>query len=164
MAGALDRFLKKVNFTKTEPFKDTEVKKVIVHKLDSTWTIYIANSHPLEVELISSLKSVCKGGFDEVKRIDIEVTNDSFDDADILSYIEYYMDELSTKSPALKSLKGNEITVKNKEITVEVTNVVEKNLITSKKDKIISWLERMGLPGVNLNTVANDAKRKRVKE
>ncbi len=164
MAGALDRFLKKVNFTKTEPFKDTEVKKVIVHKLDSTWTIYIANSHPLEVELISSLKSVCKEGFDEVKRVDIEVTNDSFDDADILSYIEYYMDELSTKSPALKSLKGNEITVKNKEITVEVTNVVEKNLITSKKDKIISWLERMGLPGVDINTVANDAKRKRVKE
>ena len=164
MAGALDRFLKKVNFTDTEPFKDTEVKKVVVHKLDSTWTIYIANKMPLGVEIISHLKSVCKNGFDEVKRVDIEVTNDSFNDSDVLSYIKYYMEELSTKSPALKSLRGNEITVKNKEIVVEVTNNVENNLITSKKDKIISWLERMGLPGISIGTVTNDAKRKRVKE
>lgn len=164
MAGALEKFLKRVNFTRTEPFKDTEVKRVVVHKLDSTWTIYIANSEPLEVELLSSLKSVCKNGFDEVKRVDIEVTNGSFKDSDILSYIKYYMEELSTKSPALKSLRGNEITVKNKEVVVEVTNVVEKNLITSKKEKIISWLERMGLPGVQIDTVENDAKRRRVKE
>lgn len=164
MAGALDRFLKKINFTETEPFKDTEVKKVVVHKLDCTWTIYINNTRPLAVPVISDLKTVCKDGFDEVKRVDIEVTNDSFNDSDILSYMKYYMEELSTKNPALKSLRGNEIKVKNREIEVEVTNVVEKNLITSKKDKIISWLERMGLPGVSIETFVNDDKRNRVKE
>ncbi len=164
MAGALDRFLKKVNFTETEPFSETDVKKVVVHKLDSTWTLYIANNTPLEVELISKLKTVCKEGFGEVKRVDIEVANDSFNDSDVLSYIKYYMGELSTKSPALKSLRGNDITVKNREVTIEVTNVVEKNLITSKKEKIVSWLEKMGLPGVSITTIANDVKRKRVRE
>ncbi len=164
MAGALNKFLEKVNFTETEPFKDTEVSKVVVHKLDSTWTVHISNKTPLAVETISKLKAVCKDGFGEVKRVDIEVANDSFDDSDILSYLKYYMEELSTKSPALKSLHGNEVTVKNKAVTVEVTNFVEKNLISTKKDKIVAWLDRMGLPGVTIETVANDTKRNRIKE
>lgn len=164
MAGALERFLKKVNFTETEAFKDTDVKRVVVHKLDSTWTVYIENPTPLSVELISNLKAVCKVGFDDVKRVDIEVTNGSFKDSDILSYMKYYMNELSTKSPALKSLRGNEITVKNSEVNVEVTNIVEKNLITSKSEKIVSWMEHMGFPGITLKTITNDYKRNKVKE
>ncbi len=164
MAGALDRFLEKVNFTETEPFKETDVKKVVAHKLDSTWTIYIANPRPLDVEVISKLKGVCKEGFENVKRVDIEVENSSFTDADTLSYIKYYLGILSTKSPALKSLKGNDITVKNNLIKIEVTNQVEENLITSKKDKILNWFTKMGFQGLAIETITNDEKRRRVKE
>ncbi len=164
MAGALDKFLEKVNFTETKPFENTDVKRVVVHKLDNTWTIYIANQTPLDVEVISRLKSVCKEGFENVKRVDIEIENDTFTDADTLSYIKYYMGVLSTKSPALKSLKGNEITVKNNLIKIEVTNQVESNLITSKKDKILNWFTKMGFKDLTIETVTNDEKRKRVKE
>lgn len=137
MAGALDNFLKKINFTNIEPFKNTEVLKVVVHKLDNTWTIHIKNETPLDVELISLLKSTCKEGFDNVKRIDIEIENGHYSDEDILSYIKYYMDFLSKKSPALKSLKGSTISVKNSNITIEVMNNVESTLIKSKKYKNI---------------------------
>ncbi|HBA37652.1 MAG TPA: hypothetical protein DCY94_02925, partial [Firmicutes bacterium] len=152
------------NFSNIEPFKNTEVSKVVVHKLENTWTIYIKNDKPLDVELLSNLKNVCKSGFEEVKRIDLEIQNDTFDEEDVLSYIKYYLNFLSTKSPALKSLKGANIAVKDKTITIEVMNVVEKNLIKSKMDKILSWFEHMGLPGITIEMTINLEKRKKVKE
>lgn len=164
MTGALDNFLKKINFTDLESFKDTEVLKVIVHKLDKTWTIRIRNPHPLDVEIISNLKAICSTGFEDVKRVDFEIENASFTDDDILSYIKYYLNFLSKKSPALKSLKGSTISVKNRIIIIEVMNSVEKNLIDSKKDKIITWFERMGFPKVALETTMNENKRKKVKD
>lgn len=164
MAGALERFFKKIDFTETKDFENTDVDKVVVHKLDKIWTIHISNTKPLKVESITKLKKVCKSGFDDVKRIDLEIKNGSFTDADILSYLEYYLNELSSKSPALKSLKGNAIAVSDKKADIEVTNSVENNLISSKKEKIISWLSDMGLPGVTIETTLNEQKRKQVKE
>lgn len=164
MAGALDRFLKKINFTNVEPFKDTDVERVVVHKLDNTWTIYMSNKKPLDVEVITSLKTVCKNGFENVKRVDLVIKNENVTDEDVLSYIKYYMEVLSTKSPALRSIKGNEIKVKNKVIEIEVMNVVEKSLISSKKDKIVEWMDKMGLPDVQIETTMNEVKRKKVKE
>lgn len=164
MAGALDRFLNKVNFTEKDSFRDTDVERVVVHKLESTWTIYIKNPKPLDVELISKLKAVCKNGFENVKKIDIVISNDSFEDRDIMNYITYYMGILCSKSPALKSLKGNEITVKDKIIKIEVANSVESNLISSKKEKILDWLSNMGLPCISIETYTNIEKRNKVKE
>lgn len=164
MAGDLDRFLKKIDFTDIEPFKDTIVKKVVVHKLDNTWTIYIKNPKPLAVEVISKLRTACKSGFDNVKKIDLFVENEVYSDEDLKRYIEFYMGELAKKSPALRSLKGTEIRVEEKVITVEVTNIVEKNLIKTKKDKILAWLSDVGFEGVTIETATNEVKRKKVKE
>ncbi len=164
MSGALDNFLKKINFTNLEAFKDTEVTKVVVHKLDSTWTIYIKNVRPIDVATISELKNISKKGFDNVKKIDIEVENENFTDADILSYIKYYLEALSTKSPALRSLKGSNISVKNSTITIEVMNSVEQNLIVTKKDKILSWFDKMGLKNIEIETTINEIKREKVKD
>ena len=164
MAGALDRFFKKINFTNSKPFENTDVKKVVIHKLESTCDIHIANKNPLDVNDLEKLKEACKGGFDDFKKVDILVENEHVSDQDILSYIKYYLQELSKKSPSLRSLKGNDIIVLDKEIRIEVKNSVENNLIVSKKDKIISWLDKSGLTDCNITTFANEDKRKKVKE
>ena len=163
MAGALDRFFKKINFTETSPFTDTEVEKVVVHKLDKTWTIYMKNKTPIDVDAIMKLKAMSKCGFDDIKKIDFVIKNDIYNDQDVLSYLKYYLNELSTKSPSLKSIKGNELIVKDKEIKIEVTNSVEKSLITSKKAKIVEWLDKMGLTGFSVSTYVNESKRNKVK-
>ena len=163
MAGALSKFLEKINFTKEEEFDETEVNKVEVHKLDNTWTIHITNKTPINVETLESLKAVSMNGFDNVKGIDFVINNHTFHDQDILEYIKYYMEVLSTKSPALRSLKGNDIIVTNKEIKIEVTNKVESNLIKSKKDKILEWLKLVGMPGCTISTYTNETKRNKVK-
>ncbi len=164
MAGAMERFFKKINFTNTKPFENTDVEKVVVQKLDKIWNLHIKNEKPIEVETLESLRKICKNGFDDVSRVNLIIKNDRYSDDDILSYIKYYMNVLSTKSPALKSLKGNNITVKNKNIEIEVTNPVEKNLIESKREKIIEWLTKMGLLECTISTYTNDAKRKKVQE
>ncbi len=164
MAGVMNKFFNKINFTNIEPFKDTDVEKIVVHKLDSTWTIYLTNHKPLDVLAISELKTICKNGFDKVKRIDFEIKNETITNDDLLSYMKYYLDILSTKSPALKSLKGNSIKVEDKNITVEVSNTVEQNLIMSKKDKIIEWFKHMGFESITIETEINDNKRKKIKE
>ena len=163
MAGALERFFKKINFTNEAPFEATDVDKVVVHKLDSTWTVHLRNNHPVDVEAMESLRKEAKKGFDDVKKVDFEIINEHFSDEDVLSYIKYYLSVLSQKSPSLKSLKGNDIIVVNKEIKLEVANQVEENLIKDKKDKMIKWLAKMGMPECSISTYKNEVKRKQVK-
>ncbi len=164
MAGALDKFFDKINFTNRKPFEKTAVNKVVVHKLDKTWTVYLEDEKPIDVEALSLLRKMSKNGFDDIKSVEIDITFKSISDEDILSYLKYYLELLSSKSPALRSLKGNEITIKDRLATLEVTNSVENNLIKSKKDKIISWLSDMGLPDVSIETAINEVKRNKVKE
>ena len=163
MASALDKFFKKINFTKTEPFIDTCVDKVEVKKLDNIWNIHISNKHPLNIEDIDELIEFSSKGFDDVKRVNYVIKNENVDDEDILSYIKYYLNKLCSKSPALNSIKGNDIIVNNKEIKIEVANSVEGNLISSKREKIIKWLDSMGLPDCTITTYENVNKRNRVK-
>ena len=163
MAGALEKFFKKINFTDNGHFDKIEVDKIVAHKLDSTWDIHITSKNPIPIEHLDNLRTVCKSGFDDVKSVKLIIKNDDISDKDIESYIKYYLNKLSSTSPALRSLKGTEISVTNKEIKIEVTNPVENNLITSKKDKIIAWMEKVGLPGCNISTYTNEEKRKKVK-
>jgi len=164
MAGEMDKFLKRINFTEKETFKDVTVNKVIVHKLESTWDIHFSNKVPINIEVLDSLRTVCKSGFGETKRVDLYVQYEIVNDADVLSYIKYYLGKLSTKSPALRSLKGNNIKVINKEIEIEVKNQVENNLIISKSEKIIGWLEKVGIPGCTIKTCVNEEARKKIKD
>ena len=161
--GDLAKFFEKINFTNFDDFKSTIVDKVVVHKLDNTWTVHITNKEPVNVDAIESLKTISRNGFDEVKSVDFVINNEKYCDQDILSYIKYYLNYLSKKSPALSSLKGNDIIVVNKEIKVEVTNSVESGLIKSNKNKILSWLENMGLGGCSITTYTNIDKRNKVK-
>lgn len=163
MAGALERFFKKINFTDTVPFEKTDVEKVVVHQLESTWDIHIKNKMPVDIESLENLRNIAKKGFDDCKSVDFIITNELFADQDVLSYIKYYLEQLSVKSPSLKSLKGNDIIVNDKNIKIEVTNPVEESLIKTKSDKIIAWLVNMGMPGCTIETYTNEIKRKRVR-
>ena len=91
--GELAKYFKKINFT-NDDFKGTIVDKVVVHKLDNTWTIHITNKEPVNVESIESLKTISRNGFDEVKSVDFVIKNEKFCDEDILSYIKYYLSYL----------------------------------------------------------------------
>lgn len=163
MAGAMERFFKKINYDNTTPFDETDVEKVVVHKLDAVWDVHLINKCPISIEDLEDLKCVCKKGFDKVKSVNIIVKNQAYNDQDILSYIKYYLKRLSEKSPSLKSLNSGAIIVKDGEIQIEIANKVEKNLVASKSDGIISWLESVGLPGCTITTYTNEKKRKEVK-
>lgn len=163
MAGALSKYFKKINFTNTSSFEETKIDKIVVQKLDNTWTVYITNKEPINVDDMESLIIQSRGGFDNVKKVDFVINNEHFHDQNILEYIKYYMNYLSTKSPALRSIKGNDIIVNNKEIKIEVTNSVENNLIKSKTNKILSWLEKMGMPGCTVSSYTNIDKRNKVR-
>ena len=163
MAGAMERFFKKIKYDDTTPFEETDVEKVVVHKLDATWDVHLVNKCPLPIENLDNLKSVCKKGFENVKTINIFVKNQIFNDQDVLSYIKYYLKRMSEKSPALKSLDSSAIIVRDREIKIEVANKVEKSLVTNRTDSIITWLESVGLPGCTISTYENEKKRKEVK-
>ena len=163
-SGALDKFFKKINFTNTEPFKNTIVEKVVVHKRDAIWDIHIVNKNPLNIEDIDELKAVCARGCEGVNRVDLIIKNESFCDEDVLLYVKYYLNKISLKSPALKSLSDSDIIVLNKEIKIEVKNKVEDNLIQSKKEMVLNWLNDMGLIGCDITTYQNEVKRNKIKE
>ena len=162
MAGAMERFFKKINYDNTTPFEDADVEKVVVHKLDATWDVHLVNKKPISIDDLDDLRMVCKQGFDSVKQVNLIIRNETYNDQDILSYVKYYLKKLSKKSPSLKSLNGSDILVNNGEIKIEVANNVERNLITSKSERILAWLDVVGLPGCTITTYTNEKKRKEV--
>ena len=91
MAGALSKYFKKINFANTSSFEDTKIDKIVVQKLENTWTVYITNKEPINVEDMESLIIQSRSGFDNVKKVDFVINNEHFHDQNILEYIKYYM-------------------------------------------------------------------------
>ena len=161
---SLDNFFNKINFTNKGPFETVEVEKVVVHKLDAIWEVYIKCDKPIEISALDELRSVCKCGFDKVKSVIFNITYDNISEDDITSYIKYYLEKLSSTSPALRSLRGSVIKVEDKHIEIEVKNNVEDELIKNREERIINWLSKLGINGCSLSTFTNEEKRNRIKD
>ena len=46
----MERFFKKINYDNTTPFDETDVEKVVVHKLDAIWDVHLINKCPISIE------------------------------------------------------------------------------------------------------------------
>ena len=161
---ALDKFFDIINYENRLPFEETEVEKIVVHKLDSIWDIHIKNKKPINITTLDELRNLCEKGFEKAKRVNFIITNENICDEDITSYMEYYLSKLSSINPSLKGLKGNDIKVSGRSIEIEVKNSVEDYLIKSKSEKIINWLTNVGIPNCEITTVVNETKRNKIKD
>ncbi len=161
---ALKRFFDKLEFDGEENFDGVKVEKCVVNKNKETWDLYLKSPGVLPIIPVLNLIDRSKKGLEDVKKINIHFSYDNLNAEDILSYIKYYIDLLTKKSPSLISLKDNEIIIDGELITFEVVSKIEADNLKSNSTKIIKWLDSLGLKGFKINAEVNDEKRKKIKE
>ena len=59
---ALDKFFDLIKYENRLPFEETEVEKIVVHRLDSIWDIHIKNKKPIDILSLDELRTICKKG------------------------------------------------------------------------------------------------------
>ncbi|MBQ3021149.1 MAG: PolC-type DNA polymerase III [Bacilli bacterium] len=164
MDDKLNRFFNKIGYTNLEDFKDSNVEKVTINKLEESWTVYIKNKKFINIDSMINLINLCSKGIDDVKTINIVFSNEIITNDDIITSFRYLLNDLIKESPSLSSIINNEITIIDDVITIEVISEIEEKLIKKETKKLIKKLEMFGLYDLNINCKINEKLKEEIKK
>ena len=164
MDSKLERFFNKINYNNKEYFNKSKIIKVIVNKLEETWTIYIDNNEYIKPEILLELIDVCKKGIDNVNEINIVYNANNLTDEDKINYFKYLLNELVKTSPSISSIINNSITILDDVITIEVISSIEEKMLKKEIKNILKKLSIFGLNDININCKINEELKSEIKE
>ena len=164
MDDRLLRFFNVINFDKDDYhfFEGAKVKKVVVNNDSKEWIVYLDLIKLFPASIFKKMYENSKN-IEDVNKVHFVFT---FEDSDnlLLDYYKYYFNILILSCPMLESMKDNEISINDNEITIDVINVAEEKKIKSLKKNIIKFLKDMGFTEVSLIININEEARENVKK
>ncbi len=163
MNNALERFFNKIDFNERENFNTVKVDKVIVNNQKESWTIMLSSPKVVPVKDMLSLISTCEKGLPGVNTIFVKIKYDEITPDDVLSYFNYYLDELIKTNPSLISLSDTSVIIEENTINIDVISSIEESFLKSQNEKFNKWLTSLGLNECHINPKINDQKREEIK-
>ena len=64
---------------------------IFINKIKESWTVYIENMKPIDIDTMLDLISVSKKGIDGVSTINIRFINNNITDDNIIEYFKYLL-------------------------------------------------------------------------
>ena len=112
MNDEVKRFFDSINFIYNEEiFKNVIVTKVILNKVHETFKVYLRSEDILPFDDVVKLYDAEKNGING-KNCKIYLEYNSYNDNDILNYVNILLEKLIDKKPSLMGIKENEVIVK----------------------------------------------------
>lgn len=164
MDNKLERFFNKIGFIYNDDFNNSKITKVVVNKIEESWTVYIYNKNCLNIDSAMDLINTAKKGIDSVSTIKIVYEYEEINDDDIKTYFRYLLNELIKNSPALTSIVNNEIYIDDDIITIEVISTNEEKLIKKESKRLVNALRELGIKDININCKINEELKNNLKE
>ena len=164
MDNKLERFFNKIGFIYNDDFNNSKITKVVVNKIEESWTVYIYNKNCLNIDSAMDLINTAKKGIDSVSTIKIVYEYEEINDDDIKTYFKYLLNELIKNSPALSSIVNNEIYIDDDIITIEVISTNEEKLIKKESKRLVNALRELGIKDININCKINEELKNNLKE
>lgn len=164
MDNKLERFFNKIGFIYNDDFNNSKITKVVVNKIEESWTVYIYNKNCLNIDSAMDLINTAKKGIDSVSTIKIVYEYEEINDDDIKTYFRYLLNELIKNSPALSSIVNNEIYIDDDIITIEVISTNEEKLIKKESKRLVNALRELGIKDININCKINEELKNNLKE
>ncbi len=164
MDNKLERFFNKIGFIYNDDFNNSKITKVVVNKIEESWTVYIYNKNCLNIDSAMDLINTAKKGIDSVSTIKIVYEYEEINDDDIKTYFRYLLNELIKNSPALSSIVNNEIYIDDDIITIEVISTNEEKLIKKESKRLVNALSELGIKDININCKINEELKNNLKE
>lgn len=164
MDNKLERFFNKIGFIYNDDFNNSKITKVVVNKIEESWTVYIYNKNCLNIDSAMDLINTAKKGIESVSTIKIVYEYEEINDDDIKTYFRYLLNELIKNSPALSSIVNNEIYIDDDIITIEVISTNEEKLIKKESKRLVNALRELGIKDININCKINEELKNNLKE
>ena len=164
MDNKLERFFNKIGFIYNDDFNNSKITKVVVNKMEESWTVYIYNKNCLNIDSAMDLINTAKKGIESVSIIKIVYEYEEINDDDIRTYFKYLLNELIKNSPALSSIVNNEIYIDDDIITIEVISTNEEKLIKKESKRLVNALSELGIKDININCKINEELKNNLKE
>ena len=104
MNEELNRFFKSISFV-DELFNEASLDRVVLKKNENKFYVYIKNTNVLPINNINRLFLSALSGINGEKPCEIIMNYDNVTHEDIVSYIDYLIDDIILKRPSLISVK-----------------------------------------------------------
>ncbi len=162
MNDEMKRFLASIN-CESDAFKDTTVTKVILNRKDESFDVYLENPNCVPIEEVNRLFLCAENGINSSKKCRVHLVFKSFTEDDIKSYLDYLLDSIIIDRPSLVNLKNSKIEINDKDITIGVGSITEKEEFTKEKNTLEQKLQDFGLNDLQIKVEVNEEIRNEVK-
>ena len=163
MNEELNRFFKSISFV-DELFNEASLDRVVLKKNENKFYVYIKNTNVLPINNINRLFLSALSGINGEKPCEIIMNYDNVTHEDIVSYIDYLIDDIILKRPSLISVKKSNIEVVNDTIYFHVLNDFEKSDLIHEGTDLLNNLKRYGLGDYKLEVIISEDERKNLQE
>ena len=163
MNDELRRFLQSINCVDSM-FDEAKIERVVLKKQEDKFVVYIKNHNVLPVENVNQLFLSALNGINGVKKCEVVINYEKVNEEDVLSYLNYLIDEVIIKRPSLISIKKSNIEINEKVIYFYVLNDFEKSDLLHESKFLLDNLKKYGLGDYELEVVLNEEDRKTLQE
>ncbi len=145
MKTELDRFFDSISYKDEENnFKETIVDKVVVHKKEKTFEVFLKAKNPINPEALFALYKKCKKGINKTSPVKVKIVYENYNDEAVIECFSYLLNELVKRRPSLSGIVENKVLIEDKKIIIEVNSKIEEKLISEEKANLLNILDSFG--------------------
>lgn len=159
----LSRFFNSISFN-DELFNEAKLEKVVLRKNENKFLVYIKNQKVIPVNSVNRLFLCAMNGINGEKKCEVELSYENIAHEDVISYLNYFLDEIIIRRPSLISIKKSEVEVDNNKIFFHVLNDFEKSDLLHEAAGLVKELKRYGLGEYQIDISISDDMRKVIQE
>ncbi len=159
----LSRFFNSISFN-DELFNEAKLEKVVLRKNENKFLVYIKNQKVIPVNSVNRLFLCAMNGINGEKKCEVELSYENITHEDVISYLNYFLDEIIIRRPSLISIKKSEVEVDNNKIYFHVLNDFEKSDLLHEAAGLVKELKRYGLGEYQIDISISDDMRKVIQE
>lgn len=164
MNDKLKRFLDKINFSYDQNFDNLIIENVVVHRDSKEWDIYLKCDKIIDYDAFKLLIDHCEKGIDEVKKINLVCSINSFNNDDLKETIMTYFKQALIDFPSLRGISKDDFIFDNQNVVIDVTNKNEHNTMSKLTKKWLKRLEQFSITDVKFDVTINEEKRGIIKQ
>lgn len=166
MHDKLELLLKQIGFDEKDYiyFKDGNLDKISISKKNNTVEFIITISHFLSSELYDRFYQLLKLHFNNFDQVGLNLNIVCKDTELLQEHFDSCIKNCALDYPLLEMFIGNNVSLENNILTVEINNKAEEMKIKSVSKRLQAYFKNLGYGTIEVNPIINEEKSREIKE
>lgn len=159
----VSRFLKSISFP-SEELEGVVLEKVVLKREENKFYVFLKSDKVYPIDIVNRLFLCASNGINGEKNCEVILSYNEVLDTDVISYLNYFLDEMIIARPSLISVKKSHIEYFNNTIYFHVLNEFEKHDLEKEASNLVLQLKKYGLGNINIEVNISEEERKSLQE